>query len=126
MSLKFGKSERLKSKKTIEDVYSHGQQIKKFPFLLKYLRTSIEKGAKVQIVVSIPKRNVKKATDRNRLKRQIKEVYRLNKKELFELINKQEKDLALFLIYTGGVDVEYQLLESKLKLILQELIKQES
>ncbi len=108
----------------MDDVYSNGDTIKKFPFILKFLPTTIESGDKVQIVISIPKRNIKKATGRNRIRRQIKEIYRLNKTELVQLAAQKEEDLALFLIYTAKEKMEYDILESKLKLILQELIKQ--
>lgn len=124
LGLTFPKSEHLKSKKVMEEVFSSGSSIKKFPFLLKFIRTNFEAGANVQIVISIPKRKVKKATTRNRLRRQIKEAYRLNKEELLSLISKQKQDLALFLIYTGEEKVKYEFLESRIKVILQDLIKQ--
>ena len=108
----------------MDDVFSNGSTIKKYPFLLKYLPTKIEKGSKVQIVISIPKRNIKKATARNRIRRQIKEVYRLNKAELTALAERSDQELALFLIYTAKEKIEYDVLDSKLKLILSELIKQ--
>ena len=122
--LTFAKAEHLKSKKVMEDVFENGKTLKKFPFVLKYMKCDFEKGASVQIVISVPKRKIKKATGRNRVRRQIKEVYRLNKKELLEIVNQQGENLALFLIYTGEEKVEYTFIDSKLKLLLQDLNKQ--
>lgn len=121
MSTKFPKSERLNSQSVIEQIFKKSSSIKEFPFLLKYRRHSFEKGAKVQIAISIPKRRVKKAVDRNRLKRQIKEGYRLNKAPLLEKFKNKEQGLALFLIYSGSETATYAKLENKIKVLLQQL-----
>lgn len=121
MSLTFPKIERLTSKRVIDELFSAGAEVKKFPFVVKYISQKKETEGKVQIVISVPKRKAKLATDRNRLRRQIKEAYRLNKNELinFCIVNKIE--LALFLIYTGKEKEDYHLLETKLKVLLHEL-----
>jgi ribonuclease P protein component len=119
----FSSEERIKSRKLLEKLYQEGEQIKNFPYRLKYLKVAFDSGAQVQIVVSIPKRNVKKAVKRNRLRRQIKEVYRLNKADLLSQFKDKEKGLALFLIYTGKENQQYEYLESKLKELLEKLQK---
>ncbi|MCG8576755.1 MAG: ribonuclease P protein component [Flavobacteriales bacterium] len=121
MANTFSKSERICSQIVIDDLFKKGKILKSFPFLVRYLPYSFNKGAKVQIVISVPKRKVKKAVDRNRLKRQIREVYRLNKKNLLEKFEEKEEGLALFLIYTGPEKAQYQDLEKKLKLLLHQL-----
>lgn len=117
----FSAAERIKSKKVLEDVYQNGERISFFPFNLKYKRYQFDKGAKVQIVVAVPKRNVKKAVQRNRLKRQIKEAYRLNKGDLLSQFAQENEGLALFLIYTGKADQDYHFLETKLIGLLKKL-----
>jgi len=121
MSATFTKIERLTSKRVIDELFSAGAEVKKYPFVIKYISQKNETKGKVKIVISVPKRKAKLATDRNRLRRQIKEAYRLNKNELinFCLVNKIE--LALFLIYTGKEKEDYQLLTTKLKVLLHEL-----
>jgi ribonuclease P protein component len=64
---------------------------------------------------------VKKAVRRNRIRRQLKEIYRLNNTPLKMALSNQTTGLALFLIYTGEEKVEFALLETKLKLLLLEL-----
>lgn len=117
----FPASERIKSKKLLDKVYQEGELIKHYPYRLKYLITTPDVDSNVQIVVSVPKRNVKLAVRRNRLKRQIKEAYRLNKKDLLSQFEEKEQGLALFLIYTGKEDQNFQLLEKKLKELLKKL-----
>jgi len=115
---KFPKSERIKSKIVIDNVFKKGELIKKYPFRLKYCES--DKG-NTQILISVPKRLIKSAVKRNRVRRQIKEIYRLNKSELLNVLSAKEKNLALFLIYTGKENEDFHLLEDKLKLVLKEL-----
>lgn len=75
-----GKQERLKSKKKIEELFYHGEQCKSYPVKAIYLAVAPE--ASTQIGVSVPKKLFKKAVHRNRLKRLIREAYRLQKKSL--------------------------------------------
>ncbi len=84
MNNTLGKIERLKSKKLIKKLFEEGVSIKNFPFRLVYINT--EKPP-VKSSFSVPKRNFKKAVDRNRIKRLIKEAYRLEKKNLFKTLS---------------------------------------
>ena len=117
----FPKSERIQSKIVLEKVYNEGSTIKKFPYRLKYMEMDFENQAQVQIVISVPKRLVKKAVNRNRIRRQIKEAYRLNKSSLLSFCDKKSNGLALFLIYTGKENQSFEYLEDKLKVVLKEL-----
>ena len=84
MNNTLGKKERLKSRKLIERLFEEGTSIKNFPYRLVYIVT--EKSSN-QSSFSVPKRNFKKAVDRNRIKRLIKEAYRLEKENVFEGLN---------------------------------------
>lgn len=97
--------------------------LKKYPFLLRYLAYDFLDESKLKIVISVPKRKVKKAVKRNRIRRQLKEIYRINNSELKALTNQLPNGLALFLIYTGEEKVAFQLLEEKLKVLLVELVR---
>jgi ribonuclease P protein component len=119
----FSADERIKSKKLLEKLYQEGEQLTNYPYRLKFLKLKFEHGANVQIVISVPKRNVKKAVGRNRIKRQMKEAYRLNKADLLSQFKGKEKGLALFLIYTGKENQPYSLIESKLVGLLDKLQK---
>ena len=123
MKNSFKKSERLTNKTIIETIFDKGKRIKHFPFLLYFLPHEFEDGQSLKIVISVPKRKIKKAVNRNRIRRQIKEVYRLNKHDLKANLIEQKKSLALFLIYTGKEKPNFILMEEKIKLILKELNK---
>ena len=71
-----------------------------------------------RIIASIPKRNFKKAVDRNRLKRRIKEVWRLNKTEI-EIIDSTFFDL--FIIYSAKEEMTYSQIEAKFILLLKQI-----
>lgn len=119
MRFRFQKSDRLCSDKVIDGVFSKGKELRKFPFILKFI--AADKG-ELKIAISVPKRKVKRAVDRNRLKRQIREAYRLNNTPLKLALADKAEGLNIFLIYSGKEKEEYRFLEEKLKLILNELL----
>ena len=95
MNNTLGKKERLKSRKLIGRLFEEGTSIKNFPYRLVYIVT--EKSS-IQSSFSVPKRNFKKAVDRNRIKRLIKEAYRLEKENVFKELNFH---YALMITYLG-------------------------
>ena len=116
-----GKEERLKSKKLIEKLYEHGNSIKVFPLRMVYLQTSHTSAFPAQVGVSVAKRNFKKAPDRNRLKRVMRESYRLQK----EIVYDNLQDPYVFMIsYLGKEEKEYQEIFSKMNKLLCLFIKE--
>ena len=116
-----GKKERLKSKKLIEKLYEYGNSIKVFPLRMVYLQTSHTSTFPAQVGVSVAKRNFKKAPDRNRLKREMRESYRLQK----EIVYDNLQDPYVFMIsYLGKEEKEYQEIFSKMNKLLCLFIKE--
>ena len=105
----FGKQEKLKSRKLIEELFDRGKSINVFPVRILYIFSNLEADEKslLQVGVSVSKRNFKRAVDRNRVKRLLREAYRLQKKELLELLIKQKKKGFVFFIYTDKQLPEY-------------------
>ena len=98
MSAKFPKKERLKSKKIIDRLFLEGNTLMRFPLKLIYLKTPLSANTKVQVAVAVPKRSFGKAVTRNRIKRLMRESYRLNKAPVF---NNLEGSFAFLFLYIG-------------------------
>ena len=125
MDRNFSKAERLHSKKLIETLFKDGKSFFVHPFKVIFMITSVETSPPVSVLISVSKRNVKNATDRNRVKRLIREAYRLNKNQLSNHVSIKDKQLVIGLIYTGRTILPFAQIESKIILILQRLIEQD-
>ena len=77
--------------------------------------------APVQVAFSIPKKRVKLAVHRHRLKRQLREIYRLNKAELMLHQSTRQKQLALIWLYVGAEKPDFATLDKKGQQLLQQL-----
>jgi ribonuclease P protein component len=119
---KFPKEERLKSKKLIEELFEKGSSYYLYPFRLFYKADVLPPEQPYpQILFSVSKRNFKKAVDRNRIKRQMREAYRLNKKSILSELEKGKIPPFIGVLYTSKEKIDYKILEEKLILILQRL-----
>ena len=117
--------EILKSKNKLDLVFKEGKSITQFPIKCIFKQIDLEDNTqKLQIGFSVPKRQFKRAVDRNLLKRRLREAYRLNKKIIQNSLQEKDKQLLLFLIYLGNKPHSYKEIEDKLVLILQELKEQ--
>jgi ribonuclease P protein component len=114
MNEKFGKEYKLCSQKLIESIFDKKQGVKSYPFILHYKELTLPVNNSFQVVLSVPKRNFKKAHDRNKIKRQIKEIIRKNKSILEALLEKQGQQYGLFLIFTGREALDFGLMTKKI------------
>ena len=94
-----GKTERLKSRKTIEQLFREGKSYAYAPFRVYYLFN--DTAVSLQFGAGVSTKNFKKAVDRNRIKRLTREAWRLQKMPLKEVTKEQKRSLSVFLIYTG-------------------------
>ena len=65
-------------------MHSAGRGVKSFPFSLRYIEAELEEGLQRKVAILAPKRGLNKAVDRNKMKRQMRELYRLNKPAIFD------------------------------------------
>lgn len=112
------KSERLDKKKVIEKMFAGGSRsFSVFPLRVVYLPVE-ELEAQASILVSVSKRRFKRAVKRNRVKRQIREAYRLNKHGLLEVLAANGCRLAIAFIYLSDQLVETSLITERVKTAL--------
>jgi ribonuclease P protein component len=116
------KTERLKRRKIIEQLFSEGRAVTAFPIRVQYKLVSQPETAQLQAGFSASSRNFKKAVDRNRIKRLLREAYRLQKAPLEQALQTKQQQLALFLIYTGKELPAYALIKEKVEAVLKKLL----
>lgn len=128
-----GKKDRLKSRKAIEHLFKTGKSFSVFPFRVLYIleekqpllsgENTVSANSNLQAGFTASSRNFKKAVDRNRIKRLMREAYRLQKNELLQSLELNDENLILFLIYVGKDLPEYEMVFEKFTLVLTRLIK---
>lgn len=117
MNQTLSKNERLHSKKSIKELFDKGSSFFLYPFKVLHLdhhQGSIETN---QVLFSVSKKKLKKAVNRNQVKRRIKEAYRLNKHLLSNV--KAKKNIAL--IYVSSDIPPFKKIEPVIQKILIKL-----
>ncbi len=113
--------DKLKSRKAIDLLFAVGKSFSNFPFRICWLVVDGEIGLKAGFTAS--SKNFKKATDRNRIKRLIREAYRLQKNNLQDILIQKNKSVHVFFIYTGKEVPTYEFIFEKTGNVLRRLIK---
>jgi ribonuclease P protein component len=120
----FGKKYKLCGEKQIQAVFDSKKSVKQYPLVIHYSELPIKTDVPFQITVSAPKRNFKKAHDRNRIKRLLRESIRQNKLILESFLKTNNKQLALFMIYIAREEIPFDVLQKKMKLVLNQIINE--
>lgn len=122
VNYKFSKSERLCSRKIFEQLINSGQQFFIHPFKVIYCHHNLAYIPEpLQVAFVVPKRIFKKAHDRNRMKRLMREAYRLQKNDLKQALSNQTHKLSVLIIFVNKTLTPYPEVETKIKLILHRL-----
>lgn len=117
-----GKNEKLKSRKDIEQLFSQGKKLSENPLIFFYqLNESKENFLKMGVGIS--SRSFKKAVDRNKIKRLIREAWRMQKNDLHNSLAKKNQQANIFIIYTGKEMPPYQEIAHAIKNTLVKLDK---
>lgn len=117
----FGKDQKLKSRKLLQKIFAVGKHFNAHPLKAIWLPENDIRF--FQAGVSVSSRHFKKAVDRNRIKRLIRESLRLQKNELENSLITNNKQLSLFIIYTGNELPDYKVIFDNCAVILKKLTK---
>jgi ribonuclease P protein component len=120
---KLRKRDKLKSSLEIEAIYHENKFVVSFPLKCYYsLSDKKEQKNELRVAFAVPKKNFKRAVDRNMLKRRMREAYRLHFRTFFETFMKQgDKKLALFFIYVGKDLMDFERIAESLLVVFRRL-----
>ena len=121
MQFTYPKSERLKSKTTIDLLFSSGKSVSKYPLRLVYVPLDLPDEEPIKLGVSVSKKYFKKGVDRNYFKRVLRETYRLNKQLLLPT---GQQRYAFMFFYQTSDRLPYTEIEEKTKLLFQKFAEQ--
>ncbi|HWS00141.1 MAG TPA: ribonuclease P protein component, partial [Prolixibacteraceae bacterium] len=112
VSRTFRKDEKLCSQKLMGDLFLSGNSFLSYPLRIVWkIYRDLPFESPAQAGFSVPKRTFKRAVDRNRLKRMIRESYRLHKQLLYNSLGNSNFRMALMLIYIGKEELPYEKIE---------------
>lgn len=111
----FNKGERLKSASEIAALFEKGKTFLVYPLKVVWMEKPGDSTFPVQAAFTVSKKNIRRATCRNTLKRRMKEAYRLNKHVLFG------KKMACIFIYIAREELPYSTIEKSMKVALKKI-----
>ncbi|HNV27788.1 MAG TPA: ribonuclease P protein component [Cyclobacteriaceae bacterium] len=119
----FTKAERLSKEKLIQELFEKGSSFYLYPFKVVH-RLSPDQGVEAvnQVLISVSTRQFKRAVDRNKVKRRVREAYRLQK----EIIQSRSEKGIFSFIYTAKEILPFAEIKGKLFLVLEKIKKLES
>jgi ribonuclease P protein component len=120
----YGKNEKLKGRKLTEQLFRKGNTFFISPVKVFYMQPETLLDFPAKAGVGASGKNFKKAVERNRIKRILREAYRLEKPILLNYLEAKKKQVVFFILYTDKTLPHFQSIKTLMPLILQRLIKQ--
>jgi len=119
----YNKKEKLKSRTQLEAIFTSGKSFSVFPIKVFFLEAETTQTERIKVGVGVSARHFKKAVHRNRIKRLLREAYRLEKQNLHQQLNEQQKQFAVFFLYIDKEMPAYEVLRGKMKEAIEKLMK---
>lgn len=118
----FSKKEHLFGETTVNRLFAEGEAFIAYPFRIVYLFLPLtEDDLPARVMVGVPKKRFKRAVKRNRLKRLMRESYRLNKHTLVNLLKEKNIQMHVSFQYISNDELDFMYIEKKMKKALNEL-----
>ena len=126
-SFTFTKEERLKSRKVISKIFKEGHSFNAYPLRLIWVDNhSSDSMSPIQVAFSVPKKSFPKAVERNRLKRKVREAYRLHKHDLYKFIQNDDNKFAFMILYIAKDELDYQEIEKGMRKMIKKWLEKQS
>lgn len=120
----FSREERLKSFADIRNLFVSGKVLNHYPMRIIWLPVEASDAPfPVQLAISVPRKKFPKAVHRNRIKRLIREAYRLNKHRLYQALEGRNQNYAVMIIYVDKSMPVYDEIEPQVRKALDRLGK---
>lgn len=119
----FPLKEHLKSKRTIERVYSEGSSVTSYPLRAVFLEIENEnQEPRAAVLINVAKKRFRHAVDRNLVKRRIREAYRTSKHQLIDTLEANGKKIAIAILYIDTKHNSTAFLKKKMTKLLDNII----
>ena len=118
----FSKAEHLCGEKRITRLFTQGDAFIAYPLRVVFIIEPKKDKEEASVLVSVPKKRFKRAVKRNRLKRIMREAYRLNKQELIDKLEEKQLQLHVAFNYVSDDELDYATIEKKMRISLQRLM----
>jgi len=120
----FRDTERLKKKKLIDQLFANGMSFYSHPFKVIWLISETEQPSRAQVLISVSRRVMKRAVDRNRVKRQVRELYRHEKEVIYDFLAEQHRYALIGIIFTGNELLPFPTAKEKINQVMVRLMKE--
>ncbi len=117
------KKEKLKSRKLLQQVFANSKSFLVFPIKVFYLPIAATEPTNdtLKVGVGVSSKHFKRSVDRNRIKRQMREAYRLQKLPLHSCMQGSGQQLAIFFLYIHKEKSTTLFIQQKMELVIQKL-----
>jgi ribonuclease P protein component len=120
----FRDTERLKKKKSIDQLFANGMSFYIHPFKVIWMINETEQPSPAQVLISVGRRVMKRAVDRNRVKRQVRELYRQEKESIYAYLEEKQRYALIGIIFTGNDFLPFPVAKEKINLVMARLLKE--
>ncbi len=118
----FTKKEKLCSKKLIERLFTEGKGFLLYPIKVNFLLIDNNISSPAQVLITVSRKRFKKAVKRNRIKRLLRESYRLSKSKLYFFLSSINKNCLISIAYISENDPDFKTVKDAIENAIEKII----